>query len=488
MKVRHGILVALGMVLVPPAVVGQVTALSVPAQAEKPDSEKSVPLIIHPASEPQPSLRYQLLPPFIERRPGNAAVWWNRLPAEETHFFNELYKEGGVWEKVEKWMEIPIGDPREKGLRPKADEVSGGSLFSDMEHAARFESCDWELPIHEGGVITMRLPDLNQMRTYGRMLSAKARLEIAEGRYDQAVRTLQTGFALARDAAKGPTLVHALVGTAIATMMTDRIQEMIQQPNSPNLYWALSTLPRPTVDFRPGFEAEIYTLYLEIPDLQNLDKKQLPPDEWRALLLKLVRELRTWGSAGFAYEADALVMTGLSLQGYPQAKQFLVEHGRSAAEVEAMPVAQVILLYTLRVYDELDNDMFKWLFLPYTEASTGMDRAERHLKEAIAAKREIIPVAGMLLPAVQRCKQAEARISWRVARLRIVEALRMYAATHGRLPDRLDQISDVPLPLNPFDGKPFTYRRDGEKADLGCEAGPIAVPWRLEITLAGKDK
>ena len=92
-------------------------------------------------------------------------------------------------------------------------------------------------------------------------------------------------------------------------------------------------------------------------------------------------------------EADALVMTGLSLQGYPQAKQYLVEHGRSAAEVEAMPVAQVILLYTVHVYDELRDDQFKWLFLPYAEASKGMEQADRSLKEAIAARREIIPIA-----------------------------------------------------------------------------------------------
>ena len=67
---------------------------------------------------------------------------------------------------------------------------------------------------------------------------------------------VQTGFALARDVAKGPTLVHALVGAAIATLMTDRVREMIQQLDCPNLYWALSTLPRPLVDFRPGFDAE----------------------------------------------------------------------------------------------------------------------------------------------------------------------------------------------------------------------------------------
>jgi hypothetical protein len=258
---------------------------------------------------------------------------------------------------------------------------------------------------------------------------------------------------------------------------------MIQQPDCPNLYWALSTLPHPPIDFRPGFDAETCWLNLEIPDLQGLDKKQLPPEQWRELLIKLVGTIRQWGGGGFSKEADELVMTGLALQGYPQAKQYLVEHGRLAAEVEAMPVAQVILLYTLDVFDEIRDDQFKWMFLPYAEGRKGMERAAQSLKGAIAARREIIPIAAMLLPAVGVGKQAETRIPWCVAQLRVLEALRMYAAAHGRLPEKLSEITDVPIPVNPYDGKPFTYRRDGDTADLGCEAGPVNLPWRLEITL-----
>jgi hypothetical protein len=381
-------------------------------------------------------------------------------------------------------MAIPLGDPREKEYRAKV-RIEYPSLFSDIERAARFESCDWELPIREGNFIAMLLPDLQQTRTFGRLLSAKARLEIAEGKYDEAVRTLQNGFALARDVGQGPTLIHALGGTAIASMMTDRIREIIQQPHGPNLYWALSTLPRPLVDFRPGFEAETYSLYLTLPDLLDLDKKRFPPEQWRDLLLKLVDSFRTWGYGGYSQEAETLVMTSLSLLGYPAAKQYLVEHGRSAAEVEAMPVAQVILLYTAHTYDEIRDDQVKWLFLSHVEASKGMEQADRSLKEACAAHREIIPIAALLLPAVQACKNAETRMNWYVAQLRVLEALRLYAAAHDRLPDRLSEITEVPIPVNPFDGKSFTYRRDGDKAVLGCEeAGPRGLPWRYEITLA----
>ena len=489
MKAHLGIVVATGLALMPTALFGQSDGESDSAKAKKPDTQASVAVVLHPAAEAVPALKYQLLPPFAERRPGNAAVWWNRIPAAQEHIFTELAKEGGDWEKVEKWMAIPLGDPREKENRPKASELGNPSLFSDMDRAARFESCDWELPFHEGGVIEMRLPELQQTRQFARMLSANARLEIVEGNYEQAVRTLQTGFALARDVARGPTLIHALVGTAIGAMMTERVREMIQQPDSPNLYWALSTLPRPLVDFRPGFEGENCMLYLEFPDLQNLDKKQLPPEQWREMLLKLVGCLGQYGGGGFPREADSLAMTALSLKGYPQAKKYLLEHGRSAAEIEAMPVAQVVLLYTLHVYDELRDDQTKWQFLPYEEARQGMEQSARNLKKAIGEQREIIPIASLMLPAAQKCKQAETRLNWLVAQLRVLEALRMYAAAHGQLPESLSEIAEAPIPVNPFDGKPFTYHRDGDKARLGCEKeGPQNLPWTLEITLDNAHK
>ena len=238
----------------------------------------------------------------------------------------------------------------------------------------------------------------------------------------------------------------------------------------------------PLVDFRPGFDAEACGIYLEIPELRGLEKKAMPPEQWRDLLLQLVREVQQWGGRGFPSQADTLVMTGLSLQGYPQARQYLIDHGRSAAAVEAMPVAQVILLYTVNVYDELRDEQFKWLFLPYGEAYKGLELADRSLKEAIVKRREIIPVASLLLPAVRACKQAETRLDWILARLRILEALRQFAATHGRLPDRLGDVTEAPIPANPFDGRPFSYRRDGDKAELGCETGPLGQLWKFEIT------
>ena len=95
----------------------------------------------------------------------------------------------------------------------------------------------------------------------------------------------------------------------------------------------------------------------------------------------------------------------------------------------------------------------------------------------------------MLLPAVRTTKEAEIRTQWTLVHLRTCEALRIYAAAHdGQLPDRLSDIREVPIPVNPYDDQPLKYHRDGNRAILEAEHGPIAMPWRYEITMGPKAK
>ncbi len=489
--IAGSLLVMLLSVLPSLAVFGQTTSSS--SSAKSSEEEKTVQIVLHPAPEPRPALKYQLLPPFLERIPGNAAVWWNRLPAERDTFFREFEKEYDESGRIGKWMNIPLGDPREKAYRE--NELTKCSICLSprgstlhMERAARFESCDWELPIRDGNFIAILLPEVQQSRMYARLLAAKAHLEMAEGKYDQAVRTLQVGYAEGRDVAQGQTIINSLVGVTIAGIMSNQVQQFIQQPDAPNLYWALSTLPRPLVDFRPGGEAESNILYLQFPELRDLDKKQLAPEEWRELFHRIVAVLPEF-STGESPEACQAAVIALAIQGYPRAKRYLIQRGRSATEVETMPVAQVILLYTVDVYEELSDEQFKWFFLPAPEGSKGLDQASRQMTRKHVEQREILPLASLLLPASTAAKSAETRCQWTIAMLRVFEAMRLYAAGHdGRWPDRLSDITEVPIPTNPCDGKPFVYERQGDKAVLTSQVGPRGVPWRYEITLMSRTK
>jgi hypothetical protein len=40
-------------------------------------------------------------------------------------------------------------------------------------------------------------------------------------------------------------LMHSFVGAGLTSRMAKVVEEFAQQPDAPNLYWALATFPRP---------------------------------------------------------------------------------------------------------------------------------------------------------------------------------------------------------------------------------------------------
>jgi hypothetical protein len=85
----------------------------------------------------------------------------------------------------------------------------------------------------------------------------------------------------------------------------------------------------------------------------------------------------------------------------------------------------------------------------------------------------------MLLPAIPKVIVNNNRLDRKIAALRIIEALRLYAAAHdGQLPEKLADITEVPVPLDPGTGKPFEYQRDKDAGTL------IAPSLKAEYTTA----
>ena len=64
----------------------------------------------------------------------------------------------------------------------------------------------------------------------------------------------------------------------------------------------------------------------------------------------------------------------------------------------------------------------------------------------------------LLIPAVRHALAAEVRLQSTLAATQTIEALRMHAAANGgQLPKSLDDVTIVPVPLNPATDKPFRY-------------------------------
>lgn len=469
---RHRFLLRCVYSLLSVVLLTEMTAWSgLTGRAAADDEEAPVRLVIRPAAAPRPALRYQLLPTVFERRPGNAAVYYGKIKAERTSFFADRDK----FEKIYHCLDAPL----EEILQ--TEEVHYGGVIKGLTRAARCETCDWQLPILEDGIDTL-LPEIQQSREFARLLLAYARRRIAEGRFDEALEALQSGYALGRHLADGPTIVNGLVGIAVADIMSGAVQELIQQDGAPNLYWALTYMPQPLLDMRRNVEGDMLLISASFPELQDLDTPIRDPGYWRHQCWTMGKRLARYGPNARWHRPA--VLTARVLRGYPLAKRDLIARGMSPKQVEEMPVGQVILTHTARVYEELLDEVLKVYFLPYPEAEPRLRQVEERLFRVAGEWEETLPLAATLLPAAKASRTAFVRIQRRIAVLRVVEALRLYGAAHGgRLPKQLGDVTEVPIPADPVTGRPFDYRLDGHTAAL--EGPPLpGVPLRLEISFA----
>jgi hypothetical protein len=147
--------------------------------------------------------------------------------------------------------------------------------------------------------------------------------------------------------------------------------------------------------------------------------------------------------------------------------------------VMSFPPLQVILLDEKRAYEVRRDERMKLVALAPWQI------------DALTADEKPAGGDGLfadLLPRVADVRREQGRIEQRIALLRHVEALRLYAAGHGgKLPEKLSEVA-VPLPTDPFTGKSFEYRPDGTTAYLrvGAPKGGEKNPTfhlRYEVTL-----
>jgi hypothetical protein len=437
--------------------------------AAQPQQPEPIKLTLSPAAEPSPALKYLLLPELSEQTPGNAVIEYYRAFSPE--WWSNARKRD-VMEKVEKVLTTPLAALKDSDVK----WLTSFRALREVDRGARRAYCNWEMVprVKEEGIYLL-IPDVQAMRDFGLFLAARARLEMAEGRLDEAVYTLQTGFALARDVGDGTTLIQALVGVAIANRMLVQLEELLQQPGSPNFYWALSDLPRPMVDLRHPLQGEKLWQFGTWPELREAGNPHLSPrqrERLQEIAGQFVSEKFDSDPAGVPDPATRLALIALVAKAYPAAKQALIAAGREPEEVEALPALQVVLLESLREFDRRRDDQFKWTALPYPEGHPGLERAEKSLKES-AARREGIPIAQVMMPTLIRVHDAATRLDRRIAALRCVEALRLYAAAHdGKLPAALDDVKDVPVPSDPMTGKPFAYQMSGDTATVSAAAPP----------------
>jgi hypothetical protein len=439
-------------------------------------------LTLRPAAAPVPALKYRLYPASTERKDGNAVPMYLRFAYERLDARKKQLRE-----EPEKWNKLPLDKLPLAEVKKFLESYKYN--FRQLELGARRKTADWNYSLDAGDPIGILLPDAQEMRMQAPLLVLKARVEIAEGRYADAIRTLETGFSFAQQINEGPFLINSLVGIAVASQFADCLLELMERPDGPNLYWALAVLPRPLIDLRKANELEQRVPEMQIPDLAELDRPR-SPEEWDATLVRVRKVLEQISKFEKGYKGPPPGAAPTDPAGkspdLPAARKYLAEvAGMRAADIEAMPPAQVLLLYISKYYHEYRDEVFKGTYLPFAEARPLFAAAEKRLKTL--PDTEARRLVRFFLPAVTKVELAQVRIERKLAMLQAIEALRIYAAAHdGQLPDKLEQVTIVPVPNDPGTGRPFEYQRDGPSAVLTSRlAGePLAATGlRYRLTL-----
>jgi hypothetical protein len=437
-------------------------ALAAPAADPRPP-EAVVAISAAPAAAPKPALKYQLLPEVRELKPGNPVQWYVRCFMEQRQFF---FNKDMVAERARQ-RTMPLKDLPAEQLRNY-----GGNALAQADWGARLDTPDWQVTdrVQTEGA-DLRLPELVPLRELAGALQVRFRGEVARGDFDDAVRTAKTMFALARHLGECPALAANRLGLAVAEMAVETLAEMVQQPNCPNLYWALTDLPCPLVELRKGAQGDRAAADTELRSLK--DDAPLSDAEAEEVVGKFS------GRAGYAREQAGKPPRNLRAEfaarakdaaGVRAARRRLTDAGGGEATVAGFSAVQVVLLDEKRAFEVRRDDELKFLGLKLWEIDSA--GAKKPAPDGLFAD---------LLPRVGDARRSQGVLEQRIAILRHVEALRMYAAAHaGKLPEKLADV-EVPLPADPFTGKPFGYAASGATAKLTAAGGV-----RYELSIKSK--
>jgi hypothetical protein len=463
--------------------------LAPPLPAQKPPPPAEGPTVIKVAvpatlEPPHRALKYALLPEDLDLVPGNAGPQWVR--AGQAAAVVKIGSEESDWAGTK----TPLDKlPREK-VRKLLDSARSALRLADQ--AARYDRCDWEYPPLTIQNLDLPLTEIQHLRILATLLAIRCRLELSEGKFDRAAYTLQTGLTLGRQVADAPLLIQNLVGVAVTAIMLGRVEEWLTLPGAPDLFWPLTALPQPLVSSWRAMRSEGSTLFRSFPQLRRLSRETMTAAEAEHLADELLRTLTslTPGKAVPAWQGK-LAMATLAARTYPDAKRYLIARGRTPEQVAAMPALQVVLIFYVDQYDATWDEVLKWQSLPYWQSQPGL--AETEAKIRAARTTELNVFIGLLMPAVLKVNEANARVQRQVAGLRCAAAIRLHASRHGgRLPASLKEIAEVPLPIDPATGKGFDelYKAGDGKAALDVpvpQGYPAVSGRRYEFVSPTKD-
>ena len=283
--------------------------IAVPAEA------RITELTLYAVKSSEPEKKCYLLPKAHEQSDEDAAALYDKAI--------QSLPSGLKMDEINQWLKTPPNELPLKKVQSTLQQLE--PALELLEQAARCKRCEW--PYLYDDELSENLREHRRLLFF---LALKVRFQIARGRYDDAIGSVQAGFAMAKNLGDDSTLVRGMVGIGIASYMCRQIEQFVQRPDAPNLYQALLDLPQPLVDLTKQVEWEEQDIKEKVHLLMNrLDR--------HVAALKCIEAIRLYaGSHDGMFPGKLLDIKEVDIPADPvTAKPFSYNLSGSAAILEA---------------------------------------------------------------------------------------------------------------------------------------------------------
>jgi hypothetical protein len=294
---------------------------------------------------------------------------------------------------LDEWSKVPLDAESLKVI-----SASQNSLMY-LRRAAKVERCDWGLDYNDG--VSLLLPHLAKARTLAQLAALHARHEFEQGHWDAGRQDAIAMMALARHVGGEPLMISNLVGYMIEDMTIDLVAPYVP-------------------DFKAPYRQAVAT-FESLPPRATLGRTIGTEKEFMAKWM--IRKLREAEKAGTWREFW---------------KGMLDDSGSSdkPRQIDSVDELVKLLEQLMPVYDQLEG----MVELPVGQFEEKYPAFKEKTKSAN-------PLAGLLLPAVDKVLAKQRRTEARMAML-----LASIAFAEGGA-EKLKDIRD------PFGDGPFEYRK-----------------------------
>jgi hypothetical protein len=440
------------------------------------DSEPEVRRFeLTPVAPGSPVLKHHLLFTYADRIPGNAAL---------AYLDAVLLLGPDSNDKAQRALDA-LDAKDEKAFAAAADSIDLPSMLAELDVAGRRENCDWNPPLRERGVLTL-LPHLQPL-THGvaKVLRVRATRLVEQGKIDEALSTLRLGYELSDKIGREPVIVSAMVSSGQFVWMNEPLARLMSRPDAPNLYWPLVEMPPRWPILRRAWDVEYGWPFLCMPTLLKARAGEtLSAEQWRHAMYDEVAPFyseydNAYHPTGTRAHPDPVKDAGAEVLKQARADYASVRN-LSAEKAASEDPAVVLGAFYFRHFQIAHDDVSKLRGLAYPEL---LPRA-RAAAERLAALKKSQPANPFLEPVegIHRIADRFARADRQLAALTAVEAIRSYAAANGgKLPQRLEDVTETPVPLNPATGKPFEYEVQGGEAVLKDSTSETPLTYTISL-------